>query len=101
VRKGEPYSDDSATERRIISPVALDGDVLNYRDFDNVKRVLRLFPEEDYDFVVPERNDLYEYEGLLRAIGKFPAFCGESNLSGYTLDETCKRELATLFAHFN
>jgi chitodextrinase len=61
---------------------------------------MRLFPETDYDHVVPERNALYSYEGLMRAIGKFPAFCGESNLS-YDLDDTCKRELATLFAHFN
>jgi hypothetical protein len=48
------------------------------------------------------RNDLYTYDGFLRAIAKFPAFCGESNMDSYDkdLDETCKRELAFLFAHF-
>lgn len=42
---------------------------------------------------------------MLKAIGKFPKFCGESNLSenGYSsddLDMACKRELSFLFAHF-
>jgi len=46
------------------------------------------------------KNDLYTYEGLSKAIGKFPAFCGETNLDDYDLDKTCKRELAILFAHF-
>jgi len=36
----------------------------------------------------------------LHAVGKFEAFCGESNLDDYSLDETCARELAALFAHF-
>jgi hypothetical protein len=35
------------------------------------------------------KNDLYTYEGFLRAIAKFPAFCGEKNLDDYTLDESC------------
>ena len=96
-----PYSDDAVVSRRINAPMATDGAVLDYMSFPNVQRVHTLFPEADFDFVVPERNALYTYQGLLRAIGKFPAFCSESNMNGYTLDETCKRELATLFAHFN
>jgi len=101
VRKGVPYSDDPEVERRIEAPVALEGSVPDYESFENVQRVMRLFPESSYDYVVPERNDLYSYDGLMRAIGKFPAFCGESNLLNYDLDDTCKRELAMLFAHFN
>jgi len=101
VRKGVPYSDDPEVERRIEAPVALEGSVPDYESFDNVQRVMRLFPESSYDYVVPERNALYSYDGLMRAIGKFPAFCGESNLLNYSLDDTCKRELAMLFAHFN
>merc|ERR1712029_575137 len=101
VEKGVPYSNDSAATRRLQSAMALEGDIPEYMTFANVQRVMELFPESDYDFVVPERNALYDYQGLLRAIGKFPAFCGETNLSGYDLDATCKRELATLFAHFN
>jgi len=81
--------------------VALEGGVEDYKEYENVQRVMRLFPEENYNYVVPERNALYKYDGLLRAIGKYPAFCGETNLEGYSLDDTCKRELATLFAHFN
>jgi hypothetical protein len=101
VRKGVPYSDDPEVDRRILAPMALEGSVPNYESFENVQRVMRLFPESSYDYVVPERNALYSYDGLMRAIGKFPAFCGESNLLNYSLDDTCKRELAMLFAHFN
>jgi len=35
----------------------------------------------------------------LKAVGKFPAFCGENNRDWSDL-ETCKREVATVFAHF-
>jgi len=101
VKKGVPYSEDKEVKRRIKAPMALEGKVPDYKNFENVKRVMRLFPETKYDFVVPERNELYTYDGLMRAIGKFPAFCGESNLDNYDLDQTCKRELAMLFAHFN
>jgi hypothetical protein len=33
---GVPYSDDATVSRRITSPMAVDGDVLNYMDFSNV-----------------------------------------------------------------
>lgn len=33
-------------------------------------------------------------------MAKFPAFCNETNLSGWSLEDTCKRELATIFAHW-
>jgi hypothetical protein len=76
-------------------------------DFENVQRVAAILPESKYDEVFPMKNDLYQYQGFLRAIAKFPKFCGESNLgSDYDasynkdLDKTCKRELAFLFAHF-
>merc|ERR1712110_81294 len=101
VKKGVPYSEDGEVKGRITAPMALEGNVPDYETYDNVKRVMRLFPKTSYDHVVPEANQLYTYDGLMRAIGKFPAFCGESNLVNYSLDDTCKRELAILFAHFN
>lgn len=40
----------------------------------------------------------YSYDNFLRAIGKYPFFCGEQGV--YTsLEEACRRELATVFAH--
>lgn len=36
----------------------------------------------------------------MKAVGKFPAFCGETNEPlGYGLADTCKREIASLFTH--
>jgi len=35
----------------------------------------------------------------LAAAGRYPDFCNSSG-SGYSLDDACKRELSTLFAHF-
>lgn len=57
-------------------------------------------PESSWDTAFPHRNPLYTYDDFLKAVGKFPAFCNETNLAGKTLDESCKRELSTLFAHW-
>ena len=102
VHNGEPYSKDAETKRRITSPMALDGPVSDYKSKANVKRVMELMDEDAWEALFPYRNELYTYDGFLEAVGKFPAFCGESNLATYhkDLDMTCKRELATLFAHF-
>ena len=43
---------------------------------------------------------IYTLDGFLKAVGKFPAFCGENNRNGVSDLDTCKREVATLFAHF-
>jgi hypothetical protein len=83
--------------------MALEGGVEGYMGFENVQRVMSILSSDDFDYVFPMKNDLYTYEGMLRAIGKFPAFCGESNLDGEydnDLDMTCARELSMLFAHF-
>lgn len=38
----------------------------------------------------------------MKAVAKYPAFCDESNAPyGYNMDETCKREIATLFAQMS
>lgn len=88
MKNGVPYSNDSETTRRINSAMTVDGDALDYRDKANVKRVMRLIDEDDWEYLFPIRNDLYEFEGFLHAVGKFEAFCGESNLGdkGYSQD---------------
>jgi hypothetical protein len=99
---GVPKPTNSDMKRRFSSAIALEGEPDDFISFENVKRVDKILGEDDFDKLFPLRNkNTYTYEGLLKAVGKFPAFCDESNLSGYgkDLDKTCKRELATLFAH--
>ena len=33
-------------------------------------------------------------------MAKFPAFCNETNLPGWSVEMTCRRELASIFAHW-
>lgn len=67
---------------------------------ENVKRVERVFPQSDWDFLTQMAAPEYTYTRFLRAIGKFPAFCGE-----YTderdSDAICKKSIITAFAHFS
>lgn len=42
----------------------------------------------------------YTYVRFLRAIGKFPAFCGEYT-DGRDSDAICKKSIVTAFAHFS
>lgn len=56
-------------------------------------------PEEDFEALFPARNEIYTYDGFLRAAARFPKFCNDDANGGSGSDEMCKRELATLFAH--
>lgn len=50
---------------------------------------------------MPCRDSVYKYEELLKAASKFPAFCGEKPADNpEDMDNLCKRELATTFAHY-
>ncbi len=77
----------------------------------NVQRVIRLMPESEFEYLFPVRHESYEYVGLLKAIAKWPKFCGEYNedlelvttLSSdkhENLDKVCAAEIASMFAHF-
>jgi|GEM_PF-6549753 len=66
---------------------------------NNVKRVESFLSENDWDYIFPERAVEYSYENFLKAIGKFPAFCGDYN-DGRDSDTICRKSLATMFAHF-
>ena len=41
----------------------------------------------------------YTYENFLKAVGKFPVLCADSE-NGQDADGICKKTLATMFAHF-
>jgi chitodextrinase len=102
---GVPGSDDTLTNRRITSPHALaESQLSDWETKANVQRVTSHLSEDAFDFFFPLADSLYTYENFLKAVAKFPAFCNEYNedLSGLNtedIDNTCKRELATLFAH--
>ncbi|MGF1724270.1 glycoside hydrolase family 19 protein [Photobacterium nomapromontoriensis] len=65
----------------------------------NVKRVERLVNQASWNEIFPERDEKYTYLNFLKAIGKYPAFCGTYS-DGRDSDAICRKSLATMFAHF-
>jgi hypothetical protein len=53
----------------------------------------------------PEGLKIYTYTNFLKAVGAFPAFCGDyknhPKLTNVDADAVCKKLLATIFAHMN
>ncbi len=59
-----------------------------------------VFSQEAWDSLFPNAIEGYDYDTFLGAVWRFPSFCGETEASkGRSLEDTCKRELATLLAH--
>lgn len=67
---------------------------------ENVKRVERVFPQAQWDFLTKMAAPEYTYTRFLRAIGKFPAFCG-TYTDTRDSDAICKKSIVTAFAHFS
>lgn len=75
----------------------------------NVVRIQRVFPEALYKSMFPRANEgrgpeagagPYTYFNFLKAAAMWPAFCNEA-VGTSDLDTVCKRELASMFAHFS
>lgn len=66
---------------------------------DNVKRVEGIVKASDWEYLFPLRAQAYTYSNFLKAVGKFPALCKTYN-DGRDSDAICRKELATIFAHF-
>ena len=66
---------------------------------ENVRRVESIVGAADWDYFFPRRAPEYTYTNFLRAIAKFPAFCGAYD-DGRDADAICRKALATMFAHF-
>ncbi|MCP3697572.1 MAG: carbohydrate-binding protein, partial [Aliivibrio sp.] len=66
----------------------------------NVKRVEQVFPQSEWFFLTQMAAPEYTYTRFLRAIGKFPAFCGDYT-DGRDADAICKKSIVTAFAHFS
>jgi chitodextrinase len=66
---------------------------------DNVKRAERVFGQHEWQFLTQMAAPEYTYTRFLKAIGKFPAFCGDYT-DGRDADAICKKSIVTAFAHF-
>lgn len=66
---------------------------------DNVKRAERVFGQFEWQFLTQMAAPEYTYTRFLKAIGKFPAFCGDYT-DGRDADAICKKSIVTAFAHF-
>lgn len=66
----------------------------------NVKRVERVFGQSEWQFLTQMAAPEYTYERFLKAVGKFPAFCGDYT-DGRNADAICKKSIITAFAHFS
>ncbi len=64
--------------------------------FNNYTRISGIVTESLFNTQFPNRNAAYTHEVFLKSAMAFPMLCGEE---GQT-DETCKREFATMFAHW-
>ena len=100
VKNGVPYGLDPESQRRIDSATLQSGGSVGNNDKENVRMIMEVFGEEDFEHLFPLHDRLYTYEAFTVAAGLFPKFCGEDDPSlGLTAAEVCKRELATLFSH--
>ena len=59
VKNGVPYSNDPVRKRLLNSPMSYDGPLDDYMSHENVKRVARLFTEDDWERGFPHANQLY------------------------------------------
>lgn len=84
----------SLSQQRMFSASTIAGDVSSYYLTQaNVQMIQSVFNEDQWNYVNPIANSLYDYQSFLKAAAKFPAFCLEGG------SEMCKRDLATFFAH--
>ncbi|AWF82555.1 hypothetical protein BTJ40_18050 [Microbulbifer sp. A4B17] len=66
---------------------------------ENVLRVESILSEEDWDYLFALRAEEYTYTNFLRAVAKFPAFCGDYT-DGRDADAICRKSMAVMFAHY-
>ncbi len=66
---------------------------------ENVQRVEQIISEPGWNELFPRRAPEYTYVNFLKAIAKFPTFCGDY-ADGRDADAICRKALTTMFAHF-
>jgi len=63
-----------------------------YKTYENVKTFKEVFSSKNWDDTLTEVDDKYSYDAMLRAVARFPDFCGGTK-------SECKLELAFVFGH--
>ena len=100
VVKGKVTGSSEASNSFITSSHSIPGHPNNYSSLANVVRASSNFSESTWEDMTENASSIYSYDDFLKAVAKFPSFCGETmNPLGYNEDETCSREIAALFAH--
>ena len=66
---------------------------------DNVRRVEGIVSAANWDHMFARRAKEYTYLNFLKAVAKFPAFCGAYS-DGRDATAICRKSLAVMFAHF-
>ena len=66
---------------------------------DNVRRVEGIVSSANWDHMFTRRASAYTYLNFLKAVAKFPAFCGAYS-DGRDATAICRKSLAVMFAHF-
>ncbi|CAK0770684.1 exported hypothetical protein [Gammaproteobacteria bacterium] len=64
--------------------------------FSNYTRINAIVTDAIFNSIFPRRQSAYTREAFVKSAVAFPALCGEDNET----DDTCKREFATMFAHW-
>ena len=101
VVNGVPEGISKEAKIRINAPKPIDGALGDdYKQQANVKRLESFFTEADFKHLFPKRNAIYTYDGFVKAVAKFPYFCGENYHENVSDKETCIKEVSSLFAHF-
>ena len=63
---------------------------------------MKIISQSDWNYIFEVANKIYTYSDFLKAVAKFRHFCGEKGpYTSLSLDDVCKKELATVFAHAN
>ena len=70
------------TQKRINAPKPVDGALGDYKQQANVKLLESFFSEDNFNYLFPKRNDIYTYDSFVKAVAKFPYFCGENYRDG-------------------
>lgn len=72
VKNGVPYGLDPESDRRIKSATLHSGPGTKNDDKENVRMIMEVFGEEDYEHLSPLHDKLYTYEAFVVAAGLFP-----------------------------
>lgn len=85
IEDGITYGNNAATDQLMRSGWSLEGHPDDYDSYTNVNLVKSVFPASTYSDWFPSANSIYSYDSFLRAVAKYPAFCGEHNAAkGFT-----------------